>query len=277
MTPDDYLVSKVTGEVVREQSATRTIEYVAASRRAAARCASTSPRERRGSACLDHAAAGRAGRRWRAGLQRHFGCHQDIEWAIARDGRRCSCCSRAPSPASPSRPPQATAGVGDRAGDEHVRRRRGARGAPDGRSATRTSARSCASSTSPSSTSCGSRPRASRCTCARTAPGPSRPRPTQAAAAPRAAGGSRRSRTSGSRSRRRCSAPSTAPRRRGDAPFVEVGSRGRARHDRLHHRGHEDDELGARRGRPERSSRSARENGELVEYGGAAVPGQARR
>ena len=43
---------------------------------------------------------------------------------------------------------------------------------------------------------------------------------------------------------RRCSGPSTAPRRPGEPPFVEVGSAGRARHDRLHHRGDEDDELG---------------------------------
>ena len=81
--------------------------------------------------------------------------------------------------------------------------------------------------------------------------------------------------TAGRRSRRRCSAPSTAPRaparavRRGRQP-------GRARHDRLHHRGDEDDELGARRGvRDDRRGLPGERGAGRVRR--AAVPGASRR
>ena len=52
----------------------------------------------------------------------------------------------------------------------------------------------------------------------------------------------------------------------GAAPFVEVGRDGGARHHRVHHRGDEDDELGARRGRGT-VVEVCPDNGELVEYG----------
>ena len=93
MTPDDYLVSKVTGEVVREQVSDKAVEYVPRADghgtvrvdgrdRSAATCA-----------CLDDAALSElvaVARR----VEHHFGSHQDIEWAIARR-RRCSWSSRA--------------------------------------------------------------------------------------------------------------------------------------------------------------------------------------
>ena len=86
-----------------------------------------------------------------------------------------------------------------------------------------------------SSTSCGSRPRASRCTCARAGamprpPAPSHARPQRMRRHPPAArsaqsAGPRRRSDGSRRSPRRCSAPSTAPRRPGKPPFVEVGAR----------------------------------------------------
>jgi len=81
-TPDDFLVSKVTGEVVRQTVNAKEIEYVPdpAGRGTVRR---EVPAERRERACLDEAglaalveAAGR--------IERHFGTHQDIEWALAR-------------------------------------------------------------------------------------------------------------------------------------------------------------------------------------------------
>jgi pyruvate,water dikinase len=84
VTPDDYLVSKVTGEVVRRTVTDKEIEYVpGAHGRGAVR--TEVPPERRGTACLDErrlAALVALARR----VERHFGCHQDIEWAIGHDG-----------------------------------------------------------------------------------------------------------------------------------------------------------------------------------------------
>ena len=82
VTPDDYLVSKVTREVVRQTVTEKEIEYVPGARGAVR---AEVPLERRAAPCLDHEQL--------AGLvevarhvERHFGCHQDIEWAIGRDG-----------------------------------------------------------------------------------------------------------------------------------------------------------------------------------------------
>ena len=81
-TPDDYLVSKVTGEVVRSTVNTKEIEYVPdAASRGAVRV--EVPPERRGEPCLDEeqlAALVEAAQR----IERHFGSHQDIEWALQR-------------------------------------------------------------------------------------------------------------------------------------------------------------------------------------------------
>jgi phosphoenolpyruvate synthase/pyruvate phosphate dikinase len=84
VTPDDFLVSKVTREVVREHVHAKEIEYVPdAGGRGAARVAV--PDERRTAPCLDAAALEALvdiGRR----VERYFGSHQDVEWAIARGG-----------------------------------------------------------------------------------------------------------------------------------------------------------------------------------------------
>jgi pyruvate,water dikinase len=84
VTPDDYLVSKVTGEVVREHVHPKDVEYAPdAGGRGAVRV--DVPEERRAIACLGRPALEAlvdVGRR----VERHFGGHQDVEWAIARGG-----------------------------------------------------------------------------------------------------------------------------------------------------------------------------------------------
>ncbi len=83
VTPDDYLVSKVTGEMVREHVHSKHVEYVPdPSGGGAVRVEVPPGRAER--ACLDRSALDRlvdVGKR----VERHFGRHQDVEWAIARD------------------------------------------------------------------------------------------------------------------------------------------------------------------------------------------------
>ena len=84
LTPDDFLVSKVTREVVKERLSRKKIEYVPdAHGRGTVRV--DVPAERQKVACLDPsrlAALVDVARR----IERHFGSHQDIEWAFARCG-----------------------------------------------------------------------------------------------------------------------------------------------------------------------------------------------
>ncbi|MGO9960067.1 MAG: PEP/pyruvate-binding domain-containing protein [Solirubrobacteraceae bacterium] len=84
VTPDEYLLSRITGELVRERVGDKHVEHVPARagggtvRRAVAA-------ERRAVACLsdgDLRALVDLARR----VQRHFASPQDIEWAIARAG-----------------------------------------------------------------------------------------------------------------------------------------------------------------------------------------------
>jgi pyruvate, water dikinase len=85
VTPDDYLVSKVTGEVVRSQLATKTVQYVPRRDASGAEPVEVDP-ERRDAACLKPPALSQladVGRR----IERHFGSHQDVEFAIDRSGR----------------------------------------------------------------------------------------------------------------------------------------------------------------------------------------------
>jgi pyruvate,water dikinase len=84
VTPDDFLVSKITCEIVRERVNAKEIEYVPdSSGRGAVRV--DVPEERRTIPCLDGTALEtlvEMGRR----IERYFGGPQDIEWAIARGG-----------------------------------------------------------------------------------------------------------------------------------------------------------------------------------------------
>jgi pyruvate, water dikinase len=84
VTPDDYLVSKVTREVVRAHVSSKAYEYVPDPSGRGTVCVDV-PAERRDVRCLDEgalAALVALGRR----VERHFGSQQDIEWAIARGG-----------------------------------------------------------------------------------------------------------------------------------------------------------------------------------------------
>jgi phosphoenolpyruvate synthase/pyruvate phosphate dikinase len=84
VTPDDYLVSKVTREVVRERVAPKEVEYVTAPGGQGTVKVQVAP-QRRERPCLDAAGLQALVDVARA-AERHFGCHQDVEWAIARTG-----------------------------------------------------------------------------------------------------------------------------------------------------------------------------------------------
>ncbi len=82
VTPDDYLVSKVTGEVVRQTVSAKHVEYVP-DKRGRGTVRLDVPPDRQAEPCLgdeEIAALVEAARR----VERHFGTHQDVEWALAR-------------------------------------------------------------------------------------------------------------------------------------------------------------------------------------------------
>jgi pyruvate,water dikinase len=82
VTPDDYLVSKVTRELVRQTVGEKLVQYVSGDDGTAP---VDVPAERQNVACLDAQAIDSLvdiARR----IERHFGCHQDIEWAIDAQG-----------------------------------------------------------------------------------------------------------------------------------------------------------------------------------------------
>jgi pyruvate, water dikinase len=82
VTPDDYLVSKITREVVRERVHSKDIQYVPdPAGHGAVR--THVPDEQRDARVLEQADLERlvdVARR----IERYFGCHQDIEWALPR-------------------------------------------------------------------------------------------------------------------------------------------------------------------------------------------------
>jgi pyruvate, water dikinase len=85
VTPDEYLVSKVTGEIVRSTVNPKLVEYRPARAGAGTVLLDVRP-ERAAAPCLDEARL--AGLVKVAGdVERHFGAHQDVEWAIDGDGR----------------------------------------------------------------------------------------------------------------------------------------------------------------------------------------------
>src|SRR6185436_6669039 len=84
VTPDEYRVSKVTREVLHRAIASKHVEYVPAPDGAGTVRVDV-PEQRRDVACLTDEqllALVDLGRQ----VERHFGGHQDVEWAIARDG-----------------------------------------------------------------------------------------------------------------------------------------------------------------------------------------------
>jgi pyruvate,water dikinase len=82
VTPDDYLVSKITREVVREQIHTKDVEYIPGENGAVK---VDVPAERRNAACLDAALIRQLVELARV-VEKYFGSHQDVEWAFARGG-----------------------------------------------------------------------------------------------------------------------------------------------------------------------------------------------
>jgi pyruvate,water dikinase len=102
VTPDDYLVSKVTGEVVREHVHAKEIEYVPDPGGAGAVRTNVSA-DRRNTRCLDHDALMQlvaVAKR----VERHFGSHQDIEFALARDGEQLYLVQSRPVTGLPTKP-----------------------------------------------------------------------------------------------------------------------------------------------------------------------------
>jgi pyruvate,water dikinase len=83
VTPDDFLVSKVSREVLRATIADKHVEHVPdPGGRGTHRVAVAEPR--RSAPCLDEPALHTLLDAARA-VERHFGSRQDVEWAIARD------------------------------------------------------------------------------------------------------------------------------------------------------------------------------------------------
>jgi pyruvate,water dikinase len=84
VTPDDYLVSKVTRDAVRGHVSTKEVQYVPDPAGRGAIRVEVAP-ELRNVPCLDApqlTALADLARR----IERHFGSHQDVEWAIDRAG-----------------------------------------------------------------------------------------------------------------------------------------------------------------------------------------------
>jgi pyruvate, water dikinase len=82
VTPDDYLVSKVTSEIIRETINDKHVEYVAGDN-GPAQVDVEDPR--RSEPCLHHTEIVRLVEMARR-VERHFGAPQDIEWAFDHDG-----------------------------------------------------------------------------------------------------------------------------------------------------------------------------------------------
>jgi pyruvate,water dikinase len=84
VTPDEYRVSKVTREVLSKSVGPKELEYLPDPSGSGATRAEV-PADRRRVACLDEEQLERLAEVART-IEGHFGGHQDIEWAIAREG-----------------------------------------------------------------------------------------------------------------------------------------------------------------------------------------------
>jgi pyruvate,water dikinase len=86
VTPDDYLVSKVTREVVRERVHAKDVQYVPGPDGNGA-VRTQVPVQQRDARVLERLDLERLVDLARR-IERHFGCHQDIEWALPRGEER---------------------------------------------------------------------------------------------------------------------------------------------------------------------------------------------
>jgi pyruvate,water dikinase len=108
VTPDDFLVSKVTGEVVRENVHTKDVEYVPDPAGAGVLKREV-PGDRRDAPCIDAGQIGLLAGAART-IHAYFGAHQDIEWAVERgtgalfilQSRPVTTLKRRETPATPS-------------------------------------------------------------------------------------------------------------------------------------------------------------------------------
>jgi pyruvate, water dikinase len=100
VTPDDYLVSKVTGELVRERIGSKEIEH-APDPRGSGTVRREVPADRRSTGCLDAGAIEKLVEMART-IERHFGRPQDVEWALA--GEELFVLQSRPVTAVPERP-----------------------------------------------------------------------------------------------------------------------------------------------------------------------------
>ena len=117
VTPDDLLVSKVTGEVVRETIADKSVCVPASGGHGTERVAVDD--ERRRQRCLDEPGGDclvELARR----VEGHFGSSQDVEWALERRGAVRAAVATGHRPARTAGPPGR---LGDGARDGHIRRR----------------------------------------------------------------------------------------------------------------------------------------------------------
>jgi pyruvate, water dikinase len=84
VTPDDHLVSKITGEVVRETISDKQIQYVPRADGRGTEVVDVAP-ERRTQRCLDESALAELVALARR-VEQHFGAPQDVEWAFDDSG-----------------------------------------------------------------------------------------------------------------------------------------------------------------------------------------------
>lgn len=85
VTPDYFLLSKITGEIVRESVSVKAVEYVPGPGGRGAVLVEVDA-DRREQPCLGRAQLQELVELART-VQRHFGSHQDVEWVIDRAGR----------------------------------------------------------------------------------------------------------------------------------------------------------------------------------------------
>jgi pyruvate,water dikinase len=105
VTPDDYLVSKVTGEVVKQTINDKAVEYVPAANGTER---VDVPEDRRNEPCLDTSTL-RSLIEVAKRVEKHFGSPQDIEWAFDQDGELFILQSRPVTGLAKKQPPPAPA------------------------------------------------------------------------------------------------------------------------------------------------------------------------
>jgi pyruvate,water dikinase len=108
VTPDEYRVSKVTREVLSKSVGPKELEYLPDPSGSGATKAEV-PAERQREACLDGEQLERLAEVART-IEDHFGGHQDIEWAIARESGELFMLQARPVTVKRSKPEKAPGG-----------------------------------------------------------------------------------------------------------------------------------------------------------------------